>query len=33
MKSSQVLDEKLVKKLVILLLVISGGVMIWKNVM
>lgn len=32
-KSSQVLDEKLVKKLVILLLVISGGVMIWKNVM
>lgn len=33
MKSSQVLDEKLVKKLVILLLVISGGVMIWKNMM
>lgn len=31
MKSSQILDEKLVKKLVIMLLVISGVVMIWKN--
>lgn len=32
MKSSQILDEKLVKKLVIMLLVISGAVMMWKNV-
>ena len=31
MKSSQVLDEKLVKRLVIVLLILSGGVMIVKN--
>lgn len=31
MKSSQILDEKIVKKLVIILLIISGIVMIWKN--
>lgn len=31
MKSSQILDEKIVKKLVIILLIISGGMMIVKN--
>lgn len=31
MKSSQILDERIVKKLVIILLIFSGGVMIWKN--
>ena len=31
MKSSQVLDERVVRKLVIILLIISGVVMIWKS--
>lgn len=31
MKSSQILDDKLVKKIVVLLLLMAGVVMIWKN--
>ena len=31
MKSSKILDEKLVKKLVIIMLIVSGGALVWNN--
>lgn len=31
MRSSKILDEKLVKKLVIIMLIVSGGALVWNN--